>query len=364
MVGPGLDVQGGVSAVIRLLLEHPPEEVAYSLQPTINSKNAAFHLSNRILYYKNSINNLANLLKVLSSISRHAIEFDLAHIHLSSRGSTFRKYFISNRLYKIGLPFIFHNHGGRYHLFYSKLPSFLKRQVQTMFLRAQGTIVLSEKWCQFHREIIPRKDYPLWVMPNPVVLPDTVEFPSDEELRLLFLGLMGEHKGTDRILIALSKLPEAVRRRVRLYMAGNGDTEKMRQLAHELGLQSQVEIRNWIEGAEKQRWLRLANAFILPSRDEGLPMAMLEAMAYGKALIVSPVGGIPEFVTDGQEGILVPPDDIDAISEAIRRLAESPELRMQMGMAARARVEPLSMEHYRQRLGTIYTTTLQRAQSR
>jgi glycosyltransferase involved in cell wall biosynthesis len=233
-----------------------------------------------------------------------------------------------------------------------------------MFLRAQGTIVLSEQWCQFHREIIPRKDYPLWVMPNPVVLPDTVEFPSDKELRLLFLGLMGERKGPDRILIALSKLPEAVRRRVRLYMAGNGDTEKMRQLALELGLQSQVEIRNWIEGAEKQRWLRLVNAFILPSRDEGLPMAMLETMAYGKALIVSPVGGIPEFVTDGQEGILVPPDDIDAISEAIRRLAESPDLRMQMGMAARARVEPLSMEHYRQRLGTIYTTTLQRAQSR
>ena len=121
------------------------------------------------------------------------------------------------------------------------------------------------------------------------------------------------------------------------------------------------EIRGWIAGAEKEAWMRQTNVFILPSRNEGLPMAMLEAMAWGKALIVSPVGGIPEYVTDGVEGFLVPPDDIDAIADAIRKLAENPELRMQMGMAARTRVEPLDIQNYRVRLGQIYREAFESA---
>ena len=87
-------------------------------------------------------------------------------------------------------------------------------------------------------------------------------------------------------------------------------------------------------------------------------MAMLEAMAYGQAVIASPVGGIPEWVDDGQEGFLVPPDDIAAISAAIQRLAESTALRRQMGQRARQRVKPLSVENYRQQLYHIYEQVL------
>lgn len=149
-----------------------------------------------------------------------------------------------------------------------------------------------------------------------------------------------------------------VRKRVMVRMAGDGEVDATRQLAHELELEAQVEVRDWIVGEEKQAWFRETNGFILPSRMEGLPMAMLEAMAWGKALIVSPVGGIPEFVTDGVEGFLVPPDDIDAIADAIRKLAENPDLRVQMGMAARKRVEPLDIQNYRVRLGEIYREAL------
>ena len=63
-------------------------------------------------------------------------------------------------------------------------------------------------------------------------------------------------------------------------------------------------------------------------------------------------------VKDGVEGFLVPPDDIDAIADAIRKLAENPDLRVQMGMAARRRVEPLDIQHYRVRLGEIYREAL------
>jgi glycosyltransferase involved in cell wall biosynthesis len=144
-------------------------------------------------------------------------------------------------------------------------------------------------------------------------------------------------------------------------MAGDGAVDDTRALAERLGIAPQVEIRDWIAGAEKEAWMQQTNVFILPSRNEGLSMAMLEAMAWGKTLIVSPVGGIPEFVTDGVEGFLVPPDDIDAIADAIRKLAENPDLRVQMGMAARKRVEPLDIQNYRIRLGEIYREALAHA---
>jgi len=153
-------------------------------------------------------------------------------------------------------------------------------------------------------------------------------------------------------------LPQPTRSKVSVFMAGNGMVEAMQSLATDLGISDRVTIKDWIQSEAKNAWLRDTNAFILPSQNEGLPNAMLEAMAWGKALIVSPVGGIPEFVTDGVEGFLVPPDDIDAIADAIRKLAENPDLRVQMGMAARKRVEPLDIQNYRIRLGEIYREAL------
>lgn len=231
-----------------------------------------------------------------------------------------------------------------------------------MFRHSAGVIVLSEPMREFHHCALAPPECPVWVLPNPVVLPQ--EWGNDansQQVRLLFLGRLGDHKGSDRVLHAVAQLPLELRTKVQVYMAGDGAVEAMRGLACQLGIGEQVEIRSWIEGEQKERWLRESHVFVLPSRAEGLPMALLEAMAYGKAVIVSPVGGIPEWIDDGQEGILVPPDDIAAITEAIRRLVESPEVCRQMGQRARQRVEPLSVEHYREKLGAIYQEVLKRS---
>ncbi len=362
IVGPDVNVQGGISHVIRLMLKYPPEGVEYQLHPTITQAVAAAHIPRRHpAYYRKAAHNLLFFLKSLRSLPAKAQAVDLAHVHVSTYGSTFRKYFVSKKLYKIEVPFILHNHGGDYHIFYNRLSIWHRARVREMFRWACGTIVLSAWWEEFHRKVLVPSDYPLWVLPNPIELPST--WATDtvaEETRLLYLGRMDEHKGSNRVLQAIAKLPPEVRSRVRLYMAGDGSVEAMQHLAQQLGIADRIEIRNWIEGGEKETWLQQTHVFILPSRAEGLPMAMLEAMAWGKALIVSPVGGVPEFVEDGHEGLLVPPDDIHAISEAIRRLVESPELRIQMGRAARSRVEPLSIEHYKRRLGQIYAEVMGR----
>lgn len=357
MVGPAPEVQGGVSCVIRLMLKCSPPQIEYTMQPTVAPSTTAAHLRGKSLAY--TLRALANLWYFLNSLRRiryllHSDSYHLVHIHFSKRGSTLRKYFVSRLVDRHGTPYLLHAHSGGYREFYQRVPQFVKGRIHWMLRHSRGLVVLSEQWSEFYRRLLGECGRPIWVMPNPVELPERWHVDTSDTLKLLFLGRMGEHKGTDRILQAVARLPQPLRERVRLYMAGDGDVDAVRRLAAELGLQAQADIRNWIEGEGKERWMQETNAFILPSRAEGLPMAMLEAMAYGKALIVSPVGGIPEFVTDGQEGILVPPDDVDAISQAIAKLAENPNLRRQMGLAARARVEPLDVKRYMQRMLAVY----------
>lgn len=114
----------------------------------------------------------------------------------------------------------------------------------------------------------------------------------------------------------------------------------------------------WLDPSTRDQWLQMGQVMILPSRMEGIPMAILEGMAWGLPGITTPVGGIPEIVVDGKEGFLVPPDDIGAVSQAIRRFLEDPTLIQKMGHQARQRAENFSIERYCDKLKEIYLTVL------
>ena len=366
LIGPDPSVKGGVSHGIKLMLKYPPPDVEYQMLPTITAQFATAGIPKRSFrYIQVAIGNLCFFLKAyrkIAGILNSECKPHLAHVRFSSYGSTFRKGLIARLLARKKVPFVLSAHGSMYVSFYNSLQPFIKQWVRKMFLLSQGLIVLSESWKEFYQSIICDGSIPIWILPNAVELPaEPIAWDTTHDLRLLFLGLMTERKGSDRVLKAVARLPQPTRSKVSVFMAGNGMVEAMQSLATGLGISDRVTIRDWIQAEQKEAWLRDTNAFILPSQYEGLPNAMLEAMAWGKALIVSPVGGIPEFVTDGVEGFLVPPDDIDAIADAIRKLAENPELRMQMGMAARKRIEPLHIQNYRVRLGQIYREAFESA---
>lgn len=92
------------------------------------------------------------------------------------------------------------------------------------------------------------------------------------------------------------------------------------------------------------RYLRAAHAFVLPSHGEGVPNAMLEAMATGLPVVATRVGGIPEIVTDGEDGLLVPPRDAQSLTASMRRLFETPGLAYRLGAAAASIRNRLSWE--------------------
>jgi glycosyltransferase involved in cell wall biosynthesis len=97
-----------------------------------------------------------------------------------------------------------------------------------------------------------------------------------------------------------------------------------------------VELPGWIGAEERARTLTAATVFALPSREEGVPVALLEAMAYGLPAVTSPVGGIPDVFEDRRHGYLVPPDDPEGLAERLRALLDDPLAARQMGARARA----------------------------
>ena len=122
-----------------------------------------------------------------------------------------------------------------------------------------------------------------------------------------------------------------------LLIAGDGaQRSELEREARDLSLDDRI-VRFLGARSDVEHLLRAADFFVLPSDTEGLPLSVLEAMAHGLPIVASNVGGIPELIDDGKEGLLIPPADPVALAAAIRRLSDDPELGRKLGDAARAR---------------------------
>ena len=149
------------------------------------------------------------------------------------------------------------------------------------------------QWRDFYVDECELSPSQVVVLPNPVKVPSEVpERGGRDQVQFVHLGRLGTRKGAYDLVNAFGGLPEALRNRARLVLAGDGDVEGVRKLAAPFG--DRVEVRAWIDTHERDLLLRQSDVFVLPSRAEGLPMALLEAMACGLPSITSPVGGIPD----------------------------------------------------------------------
>ena len=123
----------------------------------------------------------------------------------------------------------------------------------------------------------------------------------------------------------------------RLTLAGDGpDRDRFEQLAVALGIADRVRFRGRFPHSALGAVLGEADVFVLPSFTEGLPVAMMEAMAHGMPIVATRVGGVPEIVHDRVSGLLVPPGDAEALCQALGRVAGDAGLRARLGAGARA----------------------------
>jgi glycosyltransferase involved in cell wall biosynthesis len=162
---------------------------------------------------------------------------------------------------------------------------------------------------------------------------------AEGEPLILSVGNLIPRKGHIVLLRALASLgDDGTERAWRLAIAGGGpEREPLEEFSASHGLAGRVHLlgpRNDIPDLQAA-----ASIFVMPSLWEGLPLAVLEAMFAGSAIIASKTSGIPEAITDGVDGVLLPPGDPAALAAALRTVLDSPGRRQELGAAARRRAD-------------------------
>lgn len=161
--------------------------------------------------------------------------------------------------------------------------------------------------------------------------------PSGGTVEILFVGRIVEQKGLDVLVRALASLAAAS---WRLTLVGDGVLRaEIAALARRHGLAERVVFKGWVAREDLAAILRGADLFVLPSREEGMANAMMEAMASGLPVVATRIAGSSEVVVDGETGLLVPADDEGALGRALETLVADPTMRERMGRAGRARAE-------------------------
>lgn len=257
---------------------------------------------------------------------------DLVHVHTSHRLAFYRAswYVLVARLVW-QRPVVIHIHGSSFDEF-ARADSLVAAWMQRMtFGLADRVISLSEYWQSVLSERIDATK--LVVVPN-AVDPNEYEpsYGADPPVAV-FISNHIERKGIRELVAAIEQVDETD---LHVRIAGSGP---LSSLAETLAAESpNVEYYGYVSEAEKRRLIQEATVYLLPTYAEGLPIALLEGMAGGNAVITTNVAAIPEVVDDAS-GWTVPPGDIDALGQALSEFAADPDAAVEMGRHNRSIIE-------------------------
>jgi glycosyltransferase involved in cell wall biosynthesis len=250
----------------------------------------------------------------------------VVHIHSSKQGSFYRKLliaFIAKAIFH--RKTINHIHTGNFRRFYDN-SNVIGKKLITFFLKLNDvTITVSDCWKNYFETSFHLK--------NVYRINNIINAPGNCRLRVakngtvyfLFLGMIHPDKGIFDLLQVLHDHKTVLAGKLKLFIGGNGQVDRLQEIIERTGLQGLVEFKGWVTGHEKDNLLQFADVFVLPSYYEGSPVAMLEAMSYGKPVISTTVGGIPEIVEPGVNGWLHSPGDHQALLNAMLYYIDEPE---------------------------------------
>lgn len=253
---------------------------------------------------------------------------------------------------------VVHLHGCQLDTFHAGAPVLLKQLMKFSLGRVTTAIVLGAGGESQFRDLVPADR--VRVVPNG--LPDLVLPPgrcSNRPVTALYLSTMMREKGILDLLRAMKLARKSVGD-LRVVFAGGWysaeDEAAFRTELATLGLNSGVELLGPVEGAARERAFSEADYFVLPPRHvEGQPFAILEAMRAALPVVTTASGFIPQMVVSGECGLVVPRGDVAALAEALVQLAQSSDLRVRMGHAARARyLAEYTLEKWSERMMAVF----------
>ena len=266
----------------------------------------------------------------------------------------------------LGSKVLLHPHCSFYFL-YERRGKVWQWYVRNLLGLCQGVVVLSKEW-QKLTEVVP--NCPIYYLPNAIDLQSYVDVGTEKTesrneklcLQVLYLGHLGKEKGSFD-LIEAAKIVLAQERGIVFDLVGleqvPGDMERLKTQVMEAGLETLIHVQPAVTGTEKINLFRSADIFVYPSYHEGMPMAVIEAMACGLPIVATQVGGLPDLVCPGLNGMLVPAGEPNQLANAIHQLVADPQTRHSMQVESlRLAKEKFDVEKLVVRLLDIYQSLL------
>jgi len=334
-IGPDIKQPGGIASVLR----------------TYSNILSPFHLSavnshrGRIAGYLSLI-----LLLVKMPLQRMAGR-RIAHIHYASGKSWRRESRVATWARLCGLKVVMHCHSGLF-------PDYAKEhldKVQSVLAQCVVNVVLSPKWSKvFEKELNIHDTQPI----NNVIQPcSTVHIATDAKRPALFvfIGDIIDRKGVFDLIEAADMIEN---KDWKIIICGNGDTERLEKRIASSPHKDNFEFLGVINPSERDALLSQADAVVLPSYFEGVPIVILEGMSAGTGVVATDVGAVSDLVNDSVNGFLVPPGDKIGIAQAMKQYIDNRNLVTEHATVSAERIKAYYPDAVRQSLIKLYKKIL------
>jgi len=278
------------------------------------------------------------LLMAIARIAAGRLQGNLAgvHVNLATRMSLFRKGTLIVACAAMGVPTVLHLHA-QMNGFYDRLPAVLRWLTRWVFSLPQGVIVIGPGAKGFVIDVLHVPADRVHTIINGVPEPDGVPqaVPGSPLHRVLFLANLSDRKGLLDLLQALAH-PALDTSCLIVTIAGGGNVAAYQAKARALGVSDLVRFEGWCDQRKVSRLLANSDLLVLPSHDEVLPLAILEAIAHGVAVVTTAVGEIPSLLTDGVDAVFVTVASPESIAAGMQKVLKTPGLKQTLTRNGRA----------------------------
>ena len=278
------------------------------------------------------------LLVAIARIAAGRLRGNLAgvHVNLATRMSLFRKGALIVACAALGVPTVLHLHA-QMNGFYGRMPAVLRALTRWVFSLPKGVIVIGPAAKGFVIDVLQVPADRVNTIINGVPEPDSMPVPAPGSRlhRVLFLANLSDRKGLLDLLQALAH-PALDTSGLTVTIAGGGNVAAYQAKARDLGVSGLVRFEGWCDQRKVSRLLANSDMLVLPSHDEVLPLAILEAIAHGVAVVTTAVGEIPSLLTDGVDAVFVTVANPASIAAGMQKVLKTPGLQQTLARNGRA----------------------------
>ncbi len=279
---------------------------------------------------------LLQVARAIGTLVRERRRIAGVHVNMAERLDFVRESLVLAACRLLGIPTVLHLHAAQLHHAWRRWPAPLRALARGVFALPRACVVLGQASARFVTGELQVPAHQVEVVINGVPAPAVPRRAATPAVpRVLFVGNLMDRKGVPELLAALAD-PALRDRPLHLTLAGGGDAAHYAAQAAALGVQDRVTFAGWTGQDALAELLAQADVMVLPSHDEGLPLAILEALAHGVAVVCTPVGEIPTTLVDGRDAVFVAPRDPAALARGLARVLDDAGLRAALERNGRA----------------------------